>query len=233
MVSALIEKSTSHRGPLERGVRLAVSAVVLGLAVLVWASALGSGPEGTSELSPLAARTLEAKIQLLADPGTGAGGSQPIVISDLEANSYLKYRGRDFLPPGVSDPQVHIHPDRVSGAAEVDFNQLNQTGVKTDDWSAKLLAMLVTGKQRVAADGRLETASGQAKLKIENLQLGNTTLPDWLVAALLDTYVQKRYHVDLSKPLLLPDHVTHIELGDSRATFYRSPSKQAAAGSPQ
>jgi len=233
MVSELTEKRTSHHGPLNRGVRLAVSAVVLGLAVLVLARALGRGPEDASELSPLAARALEAKIQLLANSGTGSGGSQPIVISDLEANSYLKYRGKDFLPPGVSGPQVHIHPDRVSGAAEVDFNQLNQTGVKTDDWSATLLAMLVTGKQRVAADGRLETGSGQAKLKIENLRLGNTALPDWLVATLLDTYVQKRYHVDLSKPLLLPDHVTHIELGDSRATFYRSPSKQAAAGSPQ
>ncbi len=233
MVTVLIKKRNSRRGSLDRGARLVVDAVVLGLALLVWARALGRGPEGTSELSPLAARALEEKIQVLANSGTGAGGSQPIVISDLEANSYLKYRGRDFLPLGVSDPQVHIHPDQVSGAAEVDFNQLNQTGAKTDDWSAKLLAMLVTGKQRVAAHGKLETANGQAKLRIEDVQLGNTTLPDWLVAALLDTYVQKRYHIDLSKPLLLPDHVTHIELGDSRATFYRSPGKQSAAGSPQ
>jgi hypothetical protein len=233
MVNVLIKKRNSRPGRLARGARLLVNAVALGLGLLVWARALGRGPEGASELSPLAARALEEKIQVLANSGAGAGGSQPIVISDLEANSYLKYRGRDFLPPGVSDPQVHIHPDRVSGAAEVDFNQLNQTGVKTDDWSAKLLAMLVTGKQHVAADGKLESANGQATLKIEDVQLGNTTLPDWLAAALLDNYVQKRYHIDLSKPLLLPDHVTRIELGDSRATFHRSPGKQSAPGSPQ
>jgi hypothetical protein len=178
------------------------------------------------KISPEAARALEEKIELLSasDPD-GSTGSQPIVITDLEANSYLKYHGREFLPPGVYDPEVHIHPDRVSGTAEVDFNQLNQTAPKTDDWGASLLAMILKGRERVSAKGKLDTANGQGKLTIEDVQLGTSEIPDWLVSVLLENYVQKRYNVDLTKPLTLPDHVTRIELGDGRATFYRSPNK--------
>ncbi len=211
-----------------------VGVVVLSLAVGLggWARLLWSiSPQTHSahedgKISPEAARALEEKIQALSnsDPD-GSAGSQPIVITDLEANSYLKYHGREFLPPGVYSPEVHIHPNRVSGTAEVDFNQLNQTGPKADDWEASLLALILKGRERVSAKGKLDTANGQGKVTIEDVQLGTSEIPDWLVSVLLENYVQKRYNLDLSKPLTLPDHVTRIELGDGRATFYRSPNK--------
>jgi hypothetical protein len=46
-----------------------------------------------------------------------------------------------------------------------------------------------------------------------------------LVSLLLESYVQKRYKIDLSKPLPLPDHVTRIELGPGNATFFRGSAK--------
>jgi hypothetical protein len=215
--------------------------LVAGVGVLVLSLAIGLGararllwsisPQAHSaneggKISPEAARALEEKIQVLSgsDPD-GSVGSQPIVITDLEANSYLKYHGREFLPPGVYSPEVHIQPGRISGTAEVDFNQLNQTGPKTDDWSASLLAMILKGRERVSAKGKLDTGNGQGKVTIEGVQLGTSELPDWLVSLLLENYVQKRYNIDLSKPLILPDHVTRIELGDGRAIFYRNPNK--------
>lgn len=182
------------------------------------------------ELSPAAARALEAKIQALSSSPAAApapASFPPIVITDLEANSYLKYYGREFLPPGVSDAEVHIHPNQVSGAAEVDFGQLNSGAAKTDDWGASILAALLKGKQRVSANGKLETGNGQGKVTIENVQFGTAEVPDWLVSPLLDNYVQKRYKIDLSKPLVLPDHVTRVELGDGRATFFRSRDKKS------
>ncbi len=54
---------------------------------------------------------------------------------------------------------------------------------------------------------------------------GGPRAADWLVNLLLENFVQKLYKIDLSKPLLLPDHVTHVEHGAGRATFYRSPNK--------
>jgi hypothetical protein len=38
---------------------------------------------------------------------------------------------------------------------------------------------------------------------------------------LVQSYVEKRYKIDLSKPFHLPPNVTHIELASGRATFHR------------
>jgi hypothetical protein len=180
-----------------------------------------------SEISPRAARALEAKIQALSEPGHHVWNShKPIIITELEANSYLKYRGPDFLPRGIYDPEVHIHADRIAAAADVNFEELNKNGAATsDDWGVKALAGILRGKQRVSANGKLETGNGQGKVMIQDVHLGTTQIPDWLVSALLTNYVQRKFNIDLTKPMALPGHVTRIELGEGRASLYRSPDK--------
>ena len=212
------------------------------LVVALWASAflalaiwglpgpLGYGRTGeaaapSAGISPEAARSLKAKIRLLSAPTQGKPASfQPIVVTETETNSYLKYNGREFLPPGVNDPQIRIFPERIYGTADVDFNQLNQAS-KTDDWGARMLAMAFPGKQRVSATGRLNTSGGQGKVTIQDVRVGSYAIPDALVSFLLESYVQRRYKIDLGKPLPLPDHVNRIELGPGNATFYRRPAK--------
>jgi hypothetical protein len=128
------------------------------------------------------------------------------------------------LPPGVNDPEIRITPECIYGTADVDFGQLNQAS-KTDDWGAKGLAMAFPGRQRVSATGRLNTSGSQGKVAIQDVRVGSFAVPDALVSLLLESYVQKRYKIDLSKPLSLPDHVTRIELGAGNATFYRGSAK--------
>jgi hypothetical protein len=191
---------------------------------------LGDGRTGKTAApgvgtSPEAARSLRAKIRLLSAPSPGKPASfQPIVVTEGETNSYLRYDGREFLPPGVSDPEIHITPQRIYGTAEVDFGQLNQAS-KMDDWGAKTLAMAFPGRQRVSATGRLDTSGSKGKVTIQDVRVGSFAVPDALVSFLLESYVQKRYNIDLSKPLPLPDHVTRIELGVGNATFYRGSVK--------
>ena len=185
----------------------------------------GKAPAPGAAVSPEAARSLQAKIRLLSAPPPGKPASvQPIVVTEAETNSYLKYDGREFLPPGVNDPEIHITPERIYGTADVDFGQLNQAS-KTDDWGARALAMAFPGKQRVSATGRLDTSSSQGKVTIQDVRVGSFAVPDALVSFLLESYVQRRYNIDLSKPLPLPDHVTRIELGAGNATFYRASTK--------
>jgi hypothetical protein len=194
------------------------------------AGPLGDGRTGKAVvagagISPEAARSLQAKIRLLsAPPPRGPASFQPIVVTEVETNSYLKYDGREFLPPGVNDPKIHITPERIYGTADVDFGELNLAS-KTDDWGAKALAMAFPGKQRVSAIGRLDTSDSQGKVTIQDVRVGSYAVPDALVSFLLESYVQKRYKIDLSKPLALPDHVTRIELGAGNATFYRGSAK--------
>lgn len=181
----------------------------------------GVAPATNTGVSLEAAKSLQFKIRLLSTPVVGKTASlQPVVVTEAETNSYLKYNGHEFLPVGVNDPEIHISPQRIYGTADVDFDQLNRAS-KTDDWGAKMLAMAFPGRQRVSATGKLDTSSGQGKVTIQDVRVGTFAVPDALVGFLLTDYVEKRYRIDLSKPLPLPDHVTRIELGPGNATFYR------------
>ena len=197
--------------------------------------ALAVAPSNTpAVLSPLAARDFETKIDMLQKTSLPPS-YHPIVITDLEANSYLKYKGQTFLPPSVQNPEVRINSDGIHGAADVDFNQLApQSGSKqagqasqaSQDWTTRAFSMILSGKQRVSAVGKLETANGEAKLIIQDVYIGSVQVPQVLVEWLLSNYVQTQYKVDLSKPLVLPDHVARIELGHGQATLVRSPNKK-------
>ncbi|HEV2494440.1 MAG TPA: hypothetical protein VG204_15355 [Terriglobia bacterium] len=180
-------------------------------------------------LSLAAAQSLEDKLRVLQTPVPPATRSlRPVTITEAEANSYLKYRSGQFLPPAVHDPELHIASDSVSGTADVDFGQLNQGTTpanQANDWTTRALAGLFTGKQRVAATGKLATGDGQGRVTIESVSIGGINVPPALVDWLLQNYVAKRYKVDLSKPFALPDHVTRIELAQGRALFVRSPDK--------
>jgi hypothetical protein len=170
--------------------------------------------------------TVEEKIQVLSDTTSPPGARyDPVVLTDGEANTYLRDHAREFLPPAVQNPELHIASDHVTGSADVDFNQLNQGPSASNDLTSSIVASIFKGKQRVTADGKLDTSNGQGKVSIENVAIGSTSIPDWLVQILLENYVQKRYKLDLSKPFTLPDHVTKIELARGRATFIRSAKK--------
>jgi hypothetical protein len=201
---------------------MAIGAWTLLTTALIW-----GGPEvSRTELSPAAARELESKIQILSGGSSADATSyQPIVITDGEANSYLKYHIQQLFPPGVHNPEVHIAPARVFASANVDFDEFSRATSSASNWGPKVLAAMFKGKQRVAAAGRLETQKGQGKVKIETVVVGTTTVPDWLVDFVLENYIQPRYKLDLSKPFELPDHVTSIELRSGQATFIRSPNK--------
>jgi hypothetical protein len=182
-------------------------------------------PAGGEEISEAVAQNLADKMATLSSPTPRSQVSWgPVGITEAEANSYLKYRGHEFLPPAVHNPEIHIAADHLSGAADVDFNELGQIGVETGDWGMKVLSWVFRGKQRVLATGKLQTGGGQAQVTIDSLTVGTTAIPPGFVNFLLQSYMQTRYGIDLSKPFALPPHVTHIELGAGHATFHRSPN---------
>lgn len=181
-------------------------------------------PHLAAGLSRAAANGFQAKLMELSATDRRAGPSdRPVVITDNEVNSFIKYDRPQFLPPGVSDLAIHFKPEGVYGAANVNFDQLKPTGQLGDQLGARLLASIFTGTQRVAALGVVDSENGTGKLTIKNVQIGSTSLSDWLVNWFIQTYVQSEYKIDLSKPFLLPDHVTHIEFAPGKAIFVRGP----------
>ncbi len=180
---------------------------------------LAAANDGLSESS---AQAFLRKFQSLsASPSASSDLLSPVVVTDREANSYLKFYGRDFLPAGVYRPIVHIEPGGIQGVAVVNFDQLNRAEPQDDPLGAGLLGVLFKGWQPVRAFGRIATSPEKAKVTIENVKIGETLLNDWLVNWLLQTYVESKYKIDLSQPLKLPPRVTRLTLEPGKAIFER------------
>jgi len=196
-------------------------------ALVISAAGLAALPAGVADsasaVSPAAANALAAKIAVLTNPNPrGRGALDPVTISEAEANSYLKLRGREFLPPAVKDPEIHILADHLAGAADVDFDELGKMNNPGDDLGAKLVAYVFQGKQRVTATGTLETGDGHGKFTLTSFTVGSTSLPAGFVSFLLQSYVEKQYKIDLNKPFPLPPNINRIELGNGQATLRRA-----------
>jgi hypothetical protein len=84
-----------------------------------------------------------------------------------------------------------------------------------------MIAYVFKGTQRVTATGTLETQNGQGKFALTGLTVGSTSLPPAFVTFLLQSYLEKQYKIDISKPFPLPANVTRIDLAPGRATLRR------------
>jgi hypothetical protein len=146
----------------------------------------------------------------------------PIIVTDTEVNSYLKYDRPAFLPPGVSGLVIHFKPEGIHGGANVNFDSLHPAQQPGNDLTTKVLASIFQGTQRVTALAKIASSDGTAKLTIQDVHVGSITLSDWLVNWLIQTYVESQYKVDLNKPFLLPTHVTRIDFAPGKAIFVRS-----------
>lgn len=180
-----------------------------------------------SGLSPVAASTFQSKVMQLSANGSSKGGSlRPVVFTDDEVNSFIKYDRPPFLPPSVRDLEIHFKPDGIHGAANVNFDELKPSQQSGNPLTAKLLASIFQGTQHLTALGVLESKDGTGTLTIKDVHIGSTALSDWLVNFLIQTYVESEYKIDLSKPFLLPNHVTQIEFAPGKAIFVRGAERK-------
>jgi hypothetical protein len=163
----------------------------------------------------------------LSTKGPAKSGSlHRILFTDNEVNSFIKYDRPPFLPPSVRDLEIHFKPDGIHGAANVNFDELKPSQPSENPLTARLLASIFQGTQHLTALGVLESKDGTGTLAIKDVHIGSTALSDWLVSFLIQTYVQSEYKVDLSKPFLLPNHVTHIEFAPGQAIFVRGAERK-------
>lgn len=196
---------------------LLACAITLGICSVA-TERLSGQPQSGFGLSQAAANAFQTKLRELSSTGSSL---KPIVLTDNEVNSFFKYDHPNFLPPGVSDVNLHFEPAGIQGAANVNFDKLKPTQQFGDQLAARLLSSIFTGTQRVTALGALQSERGTGKLTIKDVHIGKTALSDWLVNWVVQTYIQSEYKIDLSKPFLLPGHVTHIEFSPGKAIFVR------------
>lgn len=207
-----------------------LTAVVLPLAACgfllgvfcVLAEALPTQLPVGSGLSQREANIFQSKLLELSATGPAKSRSlSPITFTDNEVNSFLKYDRPPFLPPSVKDFRVHFKPEGIYGSADVNFDQMKPSQQLGSTLTARLLASIFEGTQQVTALGQLASKNGTGMLTIKDVHIGSTVLSDWLVNWLIQTYVESEYKIDLSKPFLLPNHVTRIDFAPGKAIFIR------------
>jgi hypothetical protein len=169
-----------------------------------------------------ASKSLEDKMQILGNKDTQVP-APPVIITENEANSYLKVHSGEFLPPGVKTPTITVQPEHATGAADVDFDEVARTFPNPNDMGPKILAAMFHGTQRVTVVAKIQPEEAGVLVQIESVVVGNTTVPSWLVDYVIEKVLEPKYNFDLSKPITYPDHVTMIVLGTGQATFLRGP----------
>jgi hypothetical protein len=202
----------------------ALAAAALAAFLVVFGAAL-EGTSATFDLATLAAsKSLEAKLQSLESTNTQPSASFPgVLITEFEANSYLKVHSGESLPVGVRTPSLGIQPEHAIASADVDFDELSRSYPNPNDMGPKILAAMFHGTQHVTVTAKIQSENAGVRVQIESVVVGTTTVPSWLVDYVVQNVLQPRYNFDLSKPLAYPDHVTLIVLGSRQVTFLRGP----------
>ena len=228
--------TAARRGRLAKTLDLLATALTAAALILIAGVETGVGGAAPPDATEAAAQSMAAKLRILeSEDGRSATSYRAVVVTENEANSYLKIHRPD-LPPGVHSPALRFEPEHVTGSADVNFEEFSRVYANPNDWGPKVMAAMFRGTQRVTATGKVQSSNGEATVKVETVTVGSMTVPPWLVDYLVQNYLQPKYKVDLSRPLELPDHVRQIVLGVGRATSCaarRENSRQKAEGGKQ
>ena len=167
---------------------------------------------------------MEAKLQTLGSKDPRPLPSYPaVLITENEANSYLKVHSKEFLPAGVDTPTVKILPEHAIVSGDVNFDELSRLYPNQTDMGPKILAAMFHGTQHVTITGTVNSVPAGVLLQVESIVVGSTTVPKWLVDYLIQNVLQPKYHFDLTKPFPYTDHIKRVVLGATQVTFLRGP----------
>ena len=205
----------------------ALRAVAALAAISICIVAPWPGKSETVDPATLAAsKSLEAKLLILGSKDTHiASFYPPVIITEYEANAYLKVHSGEFLPPGVRTPTLNVQPEHLTATTDVDFDQLSRAYPNPNDIGPKVLAAMFHGTQHVTVTAKIQSQPTGVMVHIEQVVVGSMNVPNWLVDYMVQNVLQPRYGFDLSKPTPYPDHVTQIVLGSGQVTFLRGVRK--------
>ena len=209
--------SPRHPVPILVRCRRAVALAMFVLALTPPPVSLGGAADSAAQA---AAKSFQAKVQTLGNDAPQKSYSA-VVITAYETNAYLNLHSKEFLPAGVASPSVNIQPEHATAAGDVNFDELSRAN--PNEMGPKVLAAMFHGTQHVTVAVQIRSESAGVRMQIESLVVGSMTVPHWLVDLMIQNFIQPRYHVDLSKPLPYPDHVTRVVLGSGQVTFLQGP----------
>jgi hypothetical protein len=139
-------------------------------------------------------------------------------VTDLELNSYLKYRAGEQIPTGIVDPELSaLGGGRVSGKAVVDLDAVRTQ--KKRGWLDPL--GYLTGKLPVTASGVLTTKEGKGQFQLQSAEISGVTIPKSVLQELLSYYSKSAENpegINMDAPFELPAKIQEIRVGTGTST---------------
>jgi len=169
-----------------------------------------------AEASRQQADSLARKIVLITQRGaqTPAPGAKRTEVSEDELNSWFVFRGRPYLPEGVTSPNVTMLGDgTMRGAAMVDLEALGKRksgGGLLDIWS------YLGGKVPVAVTGTLRARDGRGQFEMKSAEVAGLPVPKALVQELVSVYASApddKKPISLDSAFDLPAKIRSIDVG--------------------
>jgi hypothetical protein len=153
-----------------------------------------------------------------AKPTAKAPPPRSTAVTDVEVNSYLRFKAGDQIPAGIVEPELNAIGDgRVSGRAVVDLDAVRKQ--KQRGWLDPL--GYLAGRLPVTASGRLTTKEGKGQFLLESAEISGVPVPKAVLQELLTYYSRSAENpagIDMDAPFELPARIKEIRVGSGTST---------------
>jgi hypothetical protein len=192
----------------------------LAVAVLVSVAPLLAGAPRVSKQD---AERFQAKLTKIvefgnAQPAAKAAPPRSIAVTDVEVNSYLRFKASDQIPVGIVEPELSaIGEGRVFGRAIVDLDAVRKQ--KQRGWLDPLAYL--GGQLPVTAAGRLTTKEGRGQFLLDSAEIKGVPIPKTVLQELLSYYSRTPENpngIDMDAPFELPARIREIRVGSGTST---------------
>ena len=177
--------------------------LVFSLAVTAAAATLHGAAASRQQADSLA-RKIVLITQRGAQTAAPVPGAKRTEVSEDEVNSWFVFRGRPYLPEGVTSPNVTMLGDgSMRGAAVVDLEALGKR---------KYLG----GKVPVAVVGTLRARDGRGQFEVKSAEVAGVPVPKALVQELVSVYASSpddKKPISLDAAFDLPAKIRSIDVG--------------------
>jgi hypothetical protein len=183
------------------------------LAVLLVTAAVAA--QGTNALSDQFQQKLQ---QIVANGDTESKGLRRTTVTQDETNAYLKVRGPELLPVGVTDATVAaVGAGRLTGRAVVDLDVIRE---KKSSGGLLDPTTYLTGRLPVTAAGILHTREGSARFELQSATVGGIPIPKSFLQEIVSHYTRSKDFpdgVNLDQVYELPANIKEIQVGQGNA----------------
>ena len=161
----------------------------------------------------------QQKLQQIIDNGTTESKTaRRTTVTQVEVNAYLKVRGPELLPLGVTDATVAaVGSGRLNGRAIVDLDVIRE---KKSSGGLLDPKTYLTGRLPVTASGILHTRDGSARFELESATVGGIPIPKSFLQEIVSYYTRSDdypHGISLDQVYELPAGIKEIQIGQGNA----------------